>query len=63
MNQERSHIVSNQGRVISDFSEKIAKFDQNVKADNLNQFAEIRDLINTFNKGDLFSAATARSSF
>ena len=31
LNKERSHIVNNQGEVIADFSEKIAKFDQNNK--------------------------------
>jgi len=63
LNKERSHIINNQGKVIADFSERIAKFDQNNKNVSKNGFGEMMDLITTFNKGDLFSKATAQSSF
>ena len=59
LNKERSHIVNNQGEVIGDFAEKIAKFDQNNRDVATNGFGEISDYIKKFNKGDLFSAATA----
>jgi hypothetical protein len=59
LNKERSHIVNNQGEVIGDFAERIAKFDQNNRDVATNGFGEISDYIKKFNKGDLFSAATA----
>ena len=59
LNKERSHIVNNQGRVIADFSERIAKFDKDNKNVETNGLVEIRRLIDTFNRGDLFSDATA----
>ena len=65
LNKERSHIINNQGKVIADFADKIAKFDQNSKDDKARNLAhyEVSSLIKTFNKGDLFSDATAKSSF
>ena len=63
LNKERAHIVENQGKVIVDFSEKIAKFDPNNKDSATNNFSQIGDYIKTLNKGDLFAAATAKSSF
>lgn len=63
LNKERSHIINNQGQVIADFSDRIAKFDQKNKDVTKNGFGEISDYIKAFNKGDLFSKATAQSSF
>lgn len=48
--------------MIADFSEKIANWDSKMDKDTL-QFDEIRKTVETFNKGDLFSAATAKRSF
>ena len=62
LNKERSHIVNNQGEVIADFADKIAKWDKKADADKT-QFEDIRNTIETFNKGDLFSKATASGSF
>ncbi len=59
LNKERSHIINNQGEVIADFADKIAKFDQNNNNVETNGFGEISDYIKKFNKGDLFSKATA----
>lgn len=63
LNKERSHIINNQGDVIADFADRIAKFDQNNKDPNTHGSKEIKSLIETFNKGDLFSKTTAKSSF
>ena len=63
LNKERSHIINNQGDVIADFADKIAKFDQNNKDPNTNGEKEIKSLIDTFNKGDLFAKTTAKQSF
>ena len=62
LNKERSHIVNNQGEVIADFAEKLSKYDKDTDKDG-SQKNEIGEIIKTFNKGDLFSAATAKSSF
>lgn len=48
--------------MIADFSEKIANWDSKTDKDTL-QFEEIRKTVETFNKGDLFSAASGKSSF
>ena len=61
LNQERTHIVNNQADVIANFAERIAKFDQNNKS--FGSELVIKGLIETFNKGDLFSRATGKSSF
>lgn len=62
MNKERSHIINNQGKVIADFSEKLAKYKQNGQ-DNQNEFREIKTMIDSFNKGDLFAKANVQGSF
>ena len=62
LNKERSHIVNNQGKVIADFSEKLAKYKQNGKDSN-KELKEITTMINSFNKGDLFAKASVQSSF
>ena len=62
LNKERSHIINNQGQVIADFADKLANYDKEKDVEG-KQENEIKDIIKTFNKGDLFSAATAKSSF
>ena len=62
LNVERSHIINNQGKVIADFSDKLANYDKQKDKDG-KQEGEIKDIIKTFNTGDLFSAATSKESF
>ena len=62
LNKERSHIINNQGEVIADFADKLANYDK--EKDKLGaKENEIKDIIKTFNRGDLFSKETAQRSF
>ena len=62
VNKERANIVNNQGKVIADFADKIAKFNTE-STDNNKQFQEIREYIMDMNSGNLFKAATSKQSF
>ena len=60
LNKERSHIINNQGQVISDFAERLVKYRE--KSD-INSDVAIGDYIKQLNNGSLFSKATAKQSF
>ena len=65
MNQERSYIVSNQARVLTEFSEKIATFDKS-REENEDDYIveeEVLEFIDALNKGNLFGDATGKGSF
>lgn len=64
VNKERSHIVNNQGKVMSDFGEKLAKMQKlsNGGYDN-QQFMEVKEYVNQLNSGKLFAKVNVQDSF
>ena len=63
VNKERANYVNNHGKIMSDFAEKMAKFNRSNKDAATNGLVEIRNMLVKFNKGDLFDNIKVSDSF
>lgn len=62
LNEERTHIVNNQGKVLQDFATKIEQFKPG-EENSLQVQQDVMDMIGKMNKGNLFDAVTGKSMF
>lgn len=62
LNVERSQIVNNQGKVLTDFAEKMANYDKKLRLKE-SGFGDVMDYLRDMKEGTLFSKVNSMSSF